>query len=409
MSNGAPVSRSQRLLVCLYLPFLLCISLPLNIFLGNMSDIAYPLIDLGGLWLSVFIPVAGVLLGLCFVPSSCFQRVYFGTLVGLSLTAWIQSSFLFGDYGMFNSAVLDVDDRSVRAMTEALIWITLPVVLIFRHTLARTLGNLVIGLFVLTILADTYQAVTGYTSDPWRELISAFSLESLNKNGFDHMSQFSKNGNVVHIILDELQSDVFAKTLEGDKALATQLTGFTWFTDTAAAFPYTQMSLPSILSGMIYDNSYDRSEYLDRSVRDSGILASLRQAGCQLDMHIHPAYCNENYLDQCTGVPGISMRPAALNLIDLALFRALPTILKMPAHNNGMGRVQASFSDNGYVSTQTGIGFALLRRFVNDFETVDGPPRYKFFQSLITHAPQVLNADCSLSEKNNPQQLPYMV
>lgn len=238
--------------------------------------------------------------------------------------------------------------------------------------------------------------------------MSAMSLEQLDDQVFAQLGQFSDQANIVHILLDELQSDVFDQVLQHNPDLRAALDGFTYFPDTSSIYPYTEMSLPGILSGEIYDNKSDKSAYLERAINDSPFLQSLDAAAYSTDFHIHPAYCKPAYQLACTSVPGSSIKPSTLNLVDLGLFRVVPTMLKQTAHNDGMGVFKAGLSNTSYLASQPGIGYVLFNRFNEGFSVGTIPPSYKFFQTLVTHSPQVLQSDCRLSNKNNPMQMPYM-
>ncbi|NIO41951.1 MAG: hypothetical protein GTO41_18350, partial [Burkholderiales bacterium] len=70
------------------------------------------------------------------------------------------------------------------------------------------------------------------------------------------MSRFSTEQNVVHIVMDGFQSDIFSEIIEDpeNSDLKKQLQGFTVFRDNLGAFPYTQVSIPAYLSSKLYRN-----------------------------------------------------------------------------------------------------------------------------------------------------------
>jgi len=398
----------RHVLVALYLPFLLCLALPLDIFLGNAAEVGYPLTALLPILGTLFISLAFIFVLPMLVPSPLFRRVYFAGLVALSLIAWVTSNFLFGNYGMFNGEALTIDDRSLSAYLELAAGIALIVVLVRSTTLVSTLGDLVIGVFLLTLAFGVYQYLNIEEPDDGMALRSSLSLENMDEAEFSRLSQFSSQGNIVHILLDELQTDVFEQVLAGDPSLEEQLDGFTFFPNTSSVFPYTQMSLPAILSGEVYDNRSSKREYLDRSLNRNGFFQALEQASYTLDFHIHPAFCKSEYDLKCTAVAGNSILPSTLNLVDLSLFKAVPTVFKHAAHNNGMGVFKRFLSEGGYLDSQPGIGFLLFDKFNQNFTVNNGPPTYKFFQSLISHAPQLMESDCTLSGQINPLTMPHM-
>jgi hypothetical protein len=357
---------------------------------------------------SLFAALALVFLAPLLLPTPAFRKIYFAVLVAFSLTAWIVSNFLFGDYGMFNGEELSIDDRSLHAFLELAAGIALVIALVRYKQLASTFGDLVIGIFLLTLIAGAYQWQQNQKSNAVVKMRSDLSLEKLNNEKFDQLSNFSTRANIIHILLDELQTDVFEQALIQNPALGEDLDGFTFFPNTSSVFPYTQMSLPAILSGEVYNNRGSKAKYLDRSFHRNAFFRGLEQAGYQLEFHIHPAFCTEATQLNCSAVAGNSILPTALNLVDLSLFRAVPTAVKRTVYNDGMGVFKRFLSEGGYLDSQPGIGFLLFDKLNQNFSVNDGPPTYKFFQSLITHAPQLMESDCSLSGAINPLTMPHM-
>jgi len=65
--------------------------------------------------------------------------------------------------------------------------------------------------------------------------------------------QFSGVQNVIHIVLDEFQADVFADILQQDRAsLDRHLSGFQYFREHSGSFPTTSFSMPAMLASEEY-------------------------------------------------------------------------------------------------------------------------------------------------------------
>ncbi|MEH6588615.1 MAG: sulfatase-like hydrolase/transferase [Halioglobus sp.] len=402
------LSNFKGSLVALFLPFLICISLPLGIYLGNQEEIGSPLSYIAPYLGTVFLVMAAFFVVPLLLPSKKFKRVYLGVLVALSLIVWVQSNFLFGDYGLFNGEALDINDRSVFAFMDAIVCLLLIYCAIRYDKLWILLGDLVVGIFILTLAMDCYAVLSFKRNSEWNAIYSSLSMEELDQAAFDEVTQFSSNGNIIHILLDELQSDVFERVLSSDSTLAEALDGFTYFPNTSGVYPYTEMSLPAILSGEIYKNDASKSEYLSRTINRNTFITSLNEAGYKPMFHIHPAFCSHNFQLPCSRVPGISTGPAALNLIDLALFRSAPAMLKKPAYNGGMGLFKQYLSDLGHMTSQSGIGYLLLQQFNERFSVADIPPTYKFYQTMATHAPLVMESDCTPAKEHKPLEMRHM-
>lgn len=394
--------------VAAYIAFLITIDLPINIYLSNLSEFNFPVLDILVNLAPLFLLIFVVLLLPILIPSKIAKNFYFGFLSAIAIIAWVQSYFLFGDYGLLNGESLTIDDRGHYAYLELLACFFIVLILCFNSKLAATTGDLIVGIFTLTLLYDIYLLSSSPDSTPWQKLWSSMSLEKLDQASFDNLANFSTSKNIVHILLDELQSDVLEQVLSDSPALSKELDGFTFFPNTSSVYPYTEMSLPAILSGKTYDNSSSKSGYLNEAINENQFVAALGSANYSINLHLHPAYCNEKYFTNCTAIPGISVRPAALDLVDLGFFRSSPSFLKRAVYNNGNGVIKAFFSFDNYSASQPGIGYVLLDQFNNNFKVDDRPPVYMFYQSLITHSPLVLDSECSVSDENMPLEIEYM-
>jgi hypothetical protein len=402
------ISNLKGALIALFLPFLICISLPLSIYLGNHEEIGVPLSYMTPILGTAFLAMAFLLTVPMLLPWHRFRRAYLGILTAMSLIAWAQSNFLFGDYGLFNGEALTINDRGLFAYAEMMVCLLVIYILIRYDKMASTLGDLVLGIFALTLAMDCYKAMAFENNATLQDIYSTLSLEALDQQAFDDLGQFSRSGNIIHIVLDELQSDVFERVLSSNTSLATAFEGFTYFPNTSGVYPYTEMSLPAILSGEVYKNDASKSDYLNRTINQNTFISSLTEAGYAPLFHIHPAFCSNSFQLPCTRVPGISTRPATFNLMDLALFRSVPTLLKRPTHNNGMGLFKKNLAGGGHITSTSGIGYLLLEKFNQRLTVADIPPTYKFYQTMATHAPLVMNKDCSSSKDHNPLKMHFM-
>ena len=121
-----------------------------------------------------------------------------------------------------------------------------------------------------------------------------------------------------------------------------------------------------------------------------------------MDFHIHPTFCSADYLDTCTPTPGLALRPVTLTLLDFALFRATPTVLKPLVYDNEGGLYEHLLSIGGYDAYAPGMGYLVFREFNEQLRVGNGPARYKLFQNMTSHAPIMLGADCAVLDADPP-------
>ena len=79
------------------------------------------------------------------------------------------------------------------------------------------------------------------------------------------LSNFSREENVLHIVFDGYQSDLFQDIIENDSRIASGLDGFLYFPDSLTASEVTQLSFAAFLTGREYTNNKPIKTYLFNS------------------------------------------------------------------------------------------------------------------------------------------------
>jgi hypothetical protein len=87
-------------------------------------------------------------------------------------------------------------------------------------------------------------------------------------------------------------------------------------------------------------------------------------------------------------------------LLDIFLFKSVPDYLKPEVYNREKWLFLDMSNHNEYLKFQSGVAHLLFKKFVEDVSVSDSPkPRYKFFHSLVTHAPTNLGSDCDILDE----------
>ena len=90
--------------------------------------------------------------------------------------------------------------------------------------------------------------------------------------------QFSPTRNVIHVVLDEFQADVFNDIFQQDRAaLDRQFAGFQYFADHAGSFPTTSFSMPAMLAGQEYRNQKPAPEFIREAFKQSSVFERCRR------------------------------------------------------------------------------------------------------------------------------------
>ncbi len=148
----------------------------------------------------------------------------------------------------------------------------------------------------------------------------------------DEIFEFSPTQNVIHIVLDALQSDVFQEVIDQQADhYYPALEGFTFFKETTGSFRLTLMSIPAILSGQNYKNDIPIPQFLDRVMKEKTIPNVLYDNGYEVDLVvIDDRYTvGKNTNSYKIPVPyGVTkaehLQAKSALILDLVLFRCAP-------------------------------------------------------------------------------------
>jgi hypothetical protein len=118
------------------------------------------------------------------------------------------------------------------------------------------------------------------------------------------MQRFSSRKNVLHIVLDGFQSDVFeeivSERVDGAR-FRSALKGFVFFREYIGVFSYTHMTVPALSSGKIYRNHMSTDRFIDKAIGGKAILNAAHNAGYEIDlagpallvgMYVKGSYCS---------------------------------------------------------------------------------------------------------------------
>jgi hypothetical protein len=256
-------------------------------------------------------------------------------ITALSLLLWFQGNILVWKYGPLDGREIIWNTYWLYGVIDTSIWV---LVLIFavkkRSILLRWAQPITTFLIVVQIIAIT---VTYYQmpKDFWD-----FKHYLIDDNP---KFIFSKEKNVIVMVLDEFQSNIFQDIISENDRYGNVFNGFTYFRNAVAPFSGTELSIPAILTGKFYDNSIKRNTFLKNAFSDHSIPKILKENGFEVDLfplrnwEHHSLYFDESL---CSNLKNNSDYKVQLKemllLIDLSLFRDLPYFFKkyIYSHNH---------------------------------------------------------------------------
>lgn len=371
---------------------------PFNIYKGNISEFAVSLTSILVFYLLPALVLLFILNGIgMFLPKN-LHRCYVVVIFVLGVLIWLQGNILVWKYGLVNGQAIDWNNDLWRGWVDSALWLLL---LGFGFFFYKKIYRIVIlGGIVLIFLQTAYLAFDSY-QDPqiWnpKEFSQSNSLPQ-------EICEFSSKQNVIHIILDGFQSNVFQKIIEDNlEYYHSALEGFTFFKETTGSFPTTRLSAPAFLSGLNYRNDIPMADFVTAVFQGRNIIRTLHEHQYDIDLigAIEHIIKNTDMFSNAYGIPipyDVSRREyekanSAL-MLDLVLFRAAPHFLKKYIFNNQLWLVQQLLEQEEYARTFFRAHSLFLDDFINNVSVKRDKPVYKFIHLENTHAPFVVGQDC---------------
>lgn len=223
--------------------------------------------------------------------------------------------------------------------------------------------------------------------------------------GAADLLEWSRDGNVLVLVLDSLQSDVVEDALAAEPRLREALDGFRHFRLASSNGPTTYLSLPTIHSGSAYQPGQSAAEFYREAVKEGSVLNHLARAGYRTSYAVAVGDC-PRAVQSCTSTTALatSRGEAVLAelapLMDLGLYRVCPDGAREAILRGGRGPF-ALLRGRAHALGSLESEVAALRRLASESRATGSRRTAKMVHSMATHPPAVLQADCSAGERRD--------
>lgn len=377
------------------------VSTPLSIYFGNRDEFTAALPAIIGLYLpyGLALCLLGGIIGA--VATTAGYRRLCSILGGVAILVWLQGNILVWDYGVLDGRSISWTEDAWRGVLDSAVWCG---VFLVSLTASGRVGRVLVSGAVVTLVVQALAFVPLFISGEGARL-GASDVEQ-NIAARDAMARFSTEANVVQIVMDGFQTDIFEDLLADDATAhyRDQLDGFMLFRDNLGAYPYTQLTVPALLSGKLYRNEEPVDEFIDSTMAGETILNSAAAAGYEVDIGAPVALKNvyaKNRHANAFGIPRGSHVTAedyvlldAARLIDLSLFRVVPHFAKALVHRDELWIFQGRVRSQDYLHMQYFSDLAFANRVAAELVADRRAPVYKLFHLMFSHRPTVGNEDC---------------
>lgn len=382
----------------------------LAMFVANSEELYIPLFDF-----LVFVVLVGIAfcLLILLVVTLAVRRFHFVVVVFfffLMSTAVVQYYLLSESLAILdgeNPAIFDafeiIAGLGVYAVIGGTVWVLRK--RIYKNFIMLGLALCLFQFINLGILLYSHYETT-----------DALSQEQIDVS---EMSVFSKAENVLHIVFDGFQSNLFQEMIENDDHIASRLEGFLYFPDALTASEVTQLSFAAFLTGRMYKNTEPIKTYLFNSrlarmgtstpeKHVPNILVSAAEAGFEVevatpfilieDQDFYSRFFRIHLPYRSTGVnfQEVMLYQASL-VLDLTLFRTVPRILKDLVYNEGRWGFSQLVGQGAGLNYNHRAGVQFLNDLADNFVLSDAPRIYKLVHLVTPHAPFVTTSNCEFS------------
>ncbi len=160
--------------------------------------------------------LSGMLIAL---PRDRPREIGVAMVFGLAFLAWLQGNVLLWQYGLLNGSPIDWASHRTHGLIDASIWCLVLAGTLFgsRYVNRITLWG---SVALIVVQASGTALAASRSNDRW-----------INHYSFDKSARFSfsPDRNVIILVLDTFQSDLFQELLDDDPGIAEWLSGFTYF------------------------------------------------------------------------------------------------------------------------------------------------------------------------------------
>lgn len=277
------ISIDMELLFC---GFMLFIFAPLEIYFSSINDLWFTVYDFAGYLIIAFIVYVVCVLLLNYLFANRFSKgynkfVYYMFLLGLAF--YVQGNFFLIDYGQLDGSPINWSEYRLEGFVSVGLFIAILVlgtVILIKMRIEKvrkvTKGISLCLILIQFITLTTISLVTdGFTVKE--------DYVSTSRNEWN----YSSNENFNILLLDAFDSRVFDELLNGEckSEIEELFSDFTYYRNTTSVYPYTDYSIPQIITGKNYLNQELYGDYINDSYSSSPLLTELKKKNYRTNIY----------------------------------------------------------------------------------------------------------------------------
>ena len=392
---GLAVAFAACFLLFLYAPLELYLTNPLEFWFTAGQMLPYAL----GLFAIFFVVLALLLAAAERISPKLFTALTALGFIALVCT-WIQGSFLVRSLPALNGEVVDWGAYPAPRIASLLLWlIVAAIVFIVLRKLGaarfKTLvcfGSLALSLLLAITLGGL--ALTG----GHREKAQAVTCTD------EGMFTWSEDENFLILVLDAVDGLAFEQVLDRDPAYPEVFADFTYFKNTVGGYPYSQCSIPLIISGEWYEAQEVFTVFERRALLEAPVLQRAEEEGWRrwiypMDPYVMASVSIGQFENLTPDQPTFSSTVSAAKILGkMAIVKHAPWDLKRYAYD-----LPYRLSELTRYNGEEGVSYynwsdRIFYRRVTDANPIDVVPEkcWKYIHLEGAHEPHVYDKDMNV-------------
>ncbi|MEI6634450.1 MAG: sulfatase-like hydrolase/transferase [Chlamydiota bacterium] len=410
MTAGIPPRERFVTLLCVasFLACTLFLFGPLHLYFTNRVEFYSVPVEILPPLAAVCLTAAGVIMLACIaLPPRLFKKAV-AVAVMTGVLFWLQGNVCVWRVGVLNGREIPWSAHRVYGFVDGTLWAALLAVALVKsdhmYRIARRASAAFLLIQLIAVTVSAARAPKGMSSNDYT------SDDALKFT-------FSNRQNVIILVIDTLQGDVFQEIVDGDDRYRDVFSGFTYFRNAVGGYPTTYPSVPLILTGRYYDNSVPIQEFIETAFSTNSLPRTLRTLGWRVTLPL--SYYIYNSEDIASNLKKRPLAPFyegnlgyAADLYDAALLRYAPYFAKKYVYANGRGRVkpfyasrvraaraESAASPRGAASSNPDVEF--IEEMARGAHASDAPDTFAYYHLVGLHPPFTLN------ENLGNEEMPY--
>lgn len=373
----------ERVIITVFASTLLTLTLsllgPLQLYYTNVLNFPYYFADIWHFFVIITLICTIVLSSGALLLKEALHKKAISFIFILAFLFWLQGNIILVNYGLLDGKEINWGDYKLYGILDTIIWLALLVIgymkseFIYKLIKKASLGLIIVQ--TISILITGFQAPE---QPEWKQ----YTIEEKDKY------TFSKKKNVIILVLDTFQTDIFQELINDNMKYSEHFKDFTYFRNSLGGYPTTYASIPLILTGRYYDNSVPISQYQKEAFIPSSIPYILKKNGYKVELYGGKPffYCNEVVASNIKQSKDLNEAGnELLYTYKVTFFRYMPHYLKK------------YFND---VFTEASSGDLIFADKVASEINADSDKYvFKFFHLWATHPPFHLNEKLEIEDQ----------